>query len=106
MKYAPWRRTSFDVKADVTLNILGFPISTEIVGESMLRQSPWLLRPVGGLDGKSPVAPCIEAALERSDSVNPVSPKDQRRPGARGLVGSRAVENNLLVPRNFVVTLL
>ena len=56
----------------------------------------------GGLHWKAAIPPSLETARQRPHSLNPHLFKLKRRTGAGGLIGSGAVENDLLIARNFM----
>jgi hypothetical protein len=64
---------------------------------------------IGGSEGRSGFhrealrEPSVETARQRSHPLDAPPPQDQRHPGAAGLVGSGAVENDVAVPGDFVM---
>ena len=51
-----------------------------------------------GLDGEARLSPRVEAPGERADALDAAAPQKQRRPGAAGFAGSRAVEDHVTEP--------
>jgi hypothetical protein len=49
------------------------------------------------------IAPSLEAAGQRTDPFDAAASQDQRHPGAGGLVGSGAVENDVPVARDLLL---
>ena len=62
--------------------------------------------PVLAFEGEFVGQPGIDAALQRMNSGNAFSLQQERHPGAGRFVGSRAVEHDVAIARNFLMTLL
>jgi len=57
-----------------------------------------------GLERKSPAAPGFQASQKRPHAGDAVAKKEKRRPGAAGFVRSRAVQHDIAVAWNLLMT--
>src|SRR5207247_8953536 len=73
-------------------------------GRRLLAQRPSPQRRRHLLDGEFPLSPEIQPAQEGANTLEAVALQQQRHPGARGLVRSRAVQDDLAVGRDLVAT--
>jgi len=61
---------------------------------------------VKGVDREALLTPTVKPAGERSDPRDATPPEKQRHTGARGFIGSGAVQDDISVARDLMVALL